>query len=86
MVKICFMMMIVDNLEGIAHLPKRKRNEIIVSALQKRARMRQLERITGIGFGIMQRLKTKTYQKLRPRDLKTYQKLRPRDLLEVCRA
>ncbi|MBR6263876.1 MAG: hypothetical protein IKR05_11765 [Prevotella sp.] len=56
-------MMIVDNLEGIAHLPKKKRNEIIVLALQKGAGIRQLERITGIGFGILQRLKTKNVSK-----------------------
>lgn len=53
----------VDNLEEIAHLPKKKRNDIIVSALQKRAGIRQLERITGIGFGIIQRLKTKNVSK-----------------------
>lgn len=53
----------VDNLEAIAHLPKKKRNEIIVSALQKGAGIRQLERITGTGFGIIQRLKTKNVSK-----------------------
>ena len=53
----------VDNLEGITHLPKKKRNEIIVSVLQKGAGIRQLERITGIGFGIIQRLKIKNESK-----------------------
>ena len=53
----------VDHLEEIANLPKKERNEIIVSALQKGAGIRQLERLTGIGFGIIHRLKTKNGSK-----------------------
>ena len=48
-----------NSLGSIANLPKKERDEIIISALQAGAGIRQLGRITGISVGIIQRLKIK---------------------------
>ena len=52
-----------DSLDAITNLPKKERNEIIISALHKGAGIRQLERITGIGYSMIQRLKAKSESK-----------------------
>ena len=52
-----------SSLECLTNLNKNERNELIATALQKGAGIRQLERITGIGFNIIQRLKLKNKSK-----------------------
>ena len=46
-------------LECMTDLPKNERNEILLSLIQKGAGIRQLVRITGIGFKIIQKLAAK---------------------------
>ena len=49
--------------ECMADLPKNERNEILLSVIQKGAGIRQLGRITGIGFKIIQKLAAKKESK-----------------------
>ena len=53
----------VHSLEAIANLPKKDRDKIVILALQRGAGIRQLERITGIGFSMIRRLKMKNVSK-----------------------
>lgn len=46
-------------LESMTDLQKNERNELLLSVLQKGAGMRQLARITGVGFKIIQKLAAK---------------------------
>ena len=52
-----------SSFENIADLPKRERDEIIISALQKGAGIRQLGRITGLTFSVIRGLKIKSESK-----------------------
>ena len=49
--------------ECMNDLPKNERNEILLSVLQKGAGIRQLRRITGIGFKVIQKLAAKKESK-----------------------
>ena len=53
----------VHSLEAITNLPKKDRDKIVILALQRGAGIRQLERITGIGFSMIRRLKMKNVSK-----------------------
>lgn len=53
----------VHSLEAIANLPRKGRCKIVILALQRGAGIRQLERITGIGFSTIRRLKMKNVSK-----------------------
>ena len=49
---------ITDSIK-VQELDKEKRNEVIISCLEKGAGMRQLSRLTGVTYGVINRLRGK---------------------------